>query len=77
MRTQRTRWWRLKSHPLVESLRGLVTGIDFEIERDAATVARDLHRRLHQLLADAGAAPRRLDIHLVEPGGGTAVLERP
>ena len=64
-------------HALVEPLRGFVAGVDFEIERDATVVARDLHRCLDQLLADAGAAPRGLDVHLVEPGGGTAVLQRP
>jgi hypothetical protein len=54
-----------------------VSGVDFEIERDAAAVARDLHRCFDQLLADAVTATRRLHVHLVEPRGRAAVLQRP
>src|SRR6185503_6732595 len=67
----------LEVHLLIEPLRSFVAGVDFEIERDAAALARDLHCRLDELLADALTATRGLDVHLVEPCGGTAVLQRP
>src|SRR5262249_699212 len=64
-------------HSLIEPLGGFVTGVDFEIERDAAAVARDLHPRFDELFADAVTATRWLDVHLVEPRGRAAVLQRP
>src|SRR6185503_12368643 len=67
----------LEVHSLIEPLRRFVAGVDFEVERDAAAVARDLHRCFDELLAEAVAATRGLDVHLVEPRGRTAVLQRP
>src|SRR3954470_20006417 len=64
-------------HPFIEPLGSFVPGIDFEIERDAAAVARDLHRCFDELLADAVAATRGLDVPLVEPRCRTAMLQRP
>jgi hypothetical protein len=66
-----------ETHALVQTFRGLMAGIHFEVERDTATIARDLQRRLHELAADAAATPARLDLYLVEPRRVTAVLQRP
>src|SRR4029450_1826653 len=64
-------------HSLIEPLGCFVAGVDFEIECDAAAVARDLHRCFDELFADAVAPTRWLDVDLVEPRGRTAVLQRP
>ena len=64
-------------HALVQSFRRFMARVDFEIERDAAVVARDLHRCLDELLADAVTATRGVDVDLIEPRGRTAMFQRP
>src|SRR3954452_11720459 len=51
----------LELHSLIQPLRSFVSGVDFEIERDAAAVACDLHRSFDQLLTDAVAATLGVD----------------